>query len=242
MEGVNTEELLRIQQRIDELAAIGLLKSRYYLLSELGIALGPDLQVLKHASGKRLVEFIRERLSDHYNIVRSGTRNSIYAIERATERSDGRSTGTDGGWSDDNDPPSSRPLRYNHRFWAAFSIPIRTAVRLLDLETLIYTDVERPDPVPQGRIIIERDFIVDEGVEHRDEAITANIVRWLQVHDLPPTRFLDRAQRALRRHTAEDAPRSISVLEHILECLNNAQLERMTLTLDVVKALLGKVV
>jgi len=233
-------ELSRIEGKIAGLAEAALSNGQDYLLSELGIALGTDLLVLKRASGKRLVEFIKKRLSSRFEIVRYGSHDSIYAMAYAGGQHPApRGSAGDHG-SRGTETSSSKGPRFNSRFWAAFSVPIKSEIRLLDARTLTFTDVARPDVLPEEQLAIEADCIPEEGVEDRDRHIASNIASWLQAQHLPASRFVDNASRPAYRHEGPGAARPTSVLEHVLDCLDKHQLQNTTLTLGLFRSALPR--
>jgi hypothetical protein len=239
----NADDLSRIEAKIIALAESALKSGRPYLISELGLALGNDLRILKDVSGLRLVEFIRDRLTSRFQLVRLGEHANVYALTLANGTSatpTPAALGQVDAAVDNASTFENGEKRYHYRFWAAFSVPLTSEVRHLNRRTLTFNDTSNTVPLPEGALLIRADLIPPGDLENRDKAINRNISTWLTENNLLANEFWASPKTLPRVTTVTNAPAGVSVLEHMLECLDWRQLQNTTLTLDVVRALLRK--
>ena len=240
VQGSSDPEIVRIRDRVEALIKKGLEDHQAYLLSSLGLSLGSDLNLLKHRTGQRLIDFINQHFRDTLEIVQHGEHSNIYAVRQL-----GLVAHTEGA-------PSHRPLmsktessntrspRFNHRFWAAFAKPLTMNCRAFDLSKMSFTDFPSEEQIPENFVLIPPNLIPNTEMTNRDEAIKRNIDAWLQSHSLDREQFL---AKTLHKTSAKNPPMlRFSLLDHVIDCLDHAQLKSTSLTLDVVKSLLQKVV
>lgn len=223
------QEVERIAAKIIALAEARNGQGQPYLVSALGIDLGEDLRTLKILTSKGLNDFILDRLSDKITLVRLGAHRNVTAIIEGAAASNSTTEGSILGKRD-------QKRRFHYRFWAAFSVPPKGEVRVLDPEDLTFDDVAESG-VPDGKLAIGNDFIPPAEAENRDEQIKANISKWLEANALPEDRFL-----APNRLPSLPAGAQIrnggSLLDSLIAALDRKQLQTVSLPLDVVATLL----
>jgi hypothetical protein len=122
------EGLAELESKIRTLAENNLVSGRPYLLSRLGKDLGADLNELKIRTGKTLAQFLRTHLGSEFSIVGTGANNSVPALVRGPVGPD-----TANPIAVEETIPTKKKPRYNYRFWAAFSVPLRGGQRFLNL-------------------------------------------------------------------------------------------------------------
>lgn len=228
------QEIQRISDRIVKLCETALAQGRPYLLSQLGLDLGKDVQTLKILTGKKLREFIRdyEPLRKCYRVAPVEGRQNAFAIVR-----------NEGEASNEGETPAvqAQPVeiephpepKYHYRFWAAFAVPSDGKRRFFDPNQLVFKNLSEGVDLPINWIPIEDEFVAPAEIEHRDEIIKENIDKWLTRHKVDKSRFLHHAR------PVEMSAQS-SLLLSVIEALDRKQLQSTSLTLDVVAALLGK--
>jgi len=227
----SAEELTRIEEKVRSLCEPFLETGRPYLLSRLGADLGPDLRTLKILSGRSLAEFVQGRFADRYSIVLGGQHQNVQALVRANAKQ----------------PEMTQPSltvhamlseeakgqRYHYKFWAAFSVPLKTPKRYLNLLDFNFEDTQ---PTTGDYAEINSSYIAPEQIENRDEWIKKRIEAWLAEHKFAPERFYAKsASPSLRARPGE-----MSVLEAMINALDRRQLASLSLPLDVVAELLRK--
>ncbi|MBA3040181.1 MAG: hypothetical protein KJ670_19555 [Alphaproteobacteria bacterium] len=223
-----SEELARIERKIEGLADAEIASGQPYLLSKLGMDLGPDLKLVKQ-EGMTLAEFVKSRFGDKYDIIFTGEYKNIQSlIGKSSEMPDVS------GKADDVEE-EKRPERFNYRFWAAFSVPLEGKSRFLNMDNFSFEDV---DAAPSGRHErIDAEFIAPEDAQDRDKLVLQNIRRWIDAKGFKSEQFL--AKRRVGR-TASDATPSRTLLHAFVDALDKKQLSSVSLPLDVVAALLNR--
>lgn len=222
------EELIKIEKKIEGLADAELASGQPYLLSKLGMDLGPDLKVIKQEA-KTLAEFIKSRFSEKYDIVSTGEYGNIQALvsKSSVIPSAGNRTNDLG--------EEKRAERFNYRFWAAFSVPIDGNSRFLNIENFTFEDT---DVAPSAaHEIIGAEFIAPEEAKDRDKLIIENIRRWIDAKGFKAEQFL--AKRHIGR-SASSATHNRTLLHAFVDALDKKQLSSVSLPLDVVAALLNR--
>ena len=218
------KELERIAKQIESLFEAEKEQHPKYLVSALGIALGDDLKKLKQLTNRGLNDFIQSHLSHRFRLEHMGVHGNITAVV-------------------DNAVNSAKPLqltpsreqspRFHPRFWAAFSVPAKGEVRILNKDTYSFEDVPSEE-APKDALTITKDLIVPADEDRRDEKIKANIASWLDQNGLPADKFVA----SKRAHSQTFHQQSGSLLDAIIATLDHRQLESTTFTLDVVAKLL----
>lgn len=229
-------DLDRIEKKIVSLTEAALAEGKPYLLSELGLSLGDDLVKLKSQTQRKLVDFIRERLSDRFQIIQMGVHSNIYAIIDA---------GAEGSHLNAQATPAEfkankqRHPRYHYRFWAAFSVPPTQDSRAIDLRTFTFRDAPADEDLDEHEARIDNCLIPAADTPNRDEAILASIRQWVESSGFAEERFFA-PPAAERGHAPASAGVGTSLLELVLETLDKRQQQTTSLSLDVVGALLRK--
>lgn len=227
-EGEHEQELARIADKIVALAEANKGERQPYLVSALGIDLGEDLRKLKLLTNKGLNEFIQSRLADRVTLVRLGAHRNVTAIIVGTADSNDTDTLQLAG--------GEQKKRFQYRFWAAFSVPPKADIRVFNLEDFTFDDVALAD-VPEGALTIDHALIAPTDADNRDEAIKANIAKWLEAHGLPEDRFIA-PKRLPRSPIVASGREGASLLEAMLAALDRRQLQSISLSLDVIQTLL----
>lgn len=227
------EELAEIEKKIRGLCDTFLEREngRPYLLSRLGADLGEDARRLKLLSGRSLARFIAERLSEDYSIVLGGQHHNVQALVRANGSESSPSQVVVGDHSQPETQIEKGP-RYHYRFWAAFSVPLKSEKRFVSLRDFYFTDSE---PSVGEYTEIEEKYIAPEQLENRDEWIRQSVESWIAEHNLPRERFLARADGPTPGRSTGH-----SLLEAVIQALDKRQLNSVALPLDVVAELLRK--
>lgn len=227
------EELKIIDEKIRSLADAYLASGRPYFLSKLGQDLGDDLRHIKIGLGKSLGAYISERLSGEYSIVITGEHKNVQALIRSSGIVLSPLLSELPPQNTDIQPPP--PPRYNYRFWAAFSVPLKAGTRWLNMEDFTFKDSgERP---AENYEEIDAEYIAPAETPERDKLVLSNIARWLEKMSLPRERFVAQASRMDARTASM---KSRSLLELFVDALDRKQLAATTLSLDVVADLLRK--
>ena len=173
------KELERIAKRIESLVEAGKEQHSKYLVSALGIALGDDLRTLKQLTNLGLNVFIRSHLSHRFKLEHIGIHGNITAVVDVSVNSATPQKLT---------PSREQSPRFHPRFWAAFSVPAKGDVRILDKDTYSFEDVPSEEAL-KGELTIGRDLIVPADEDRRDEKIKANIASWLTQNGLGADKF-----------------------------------------------------
>lgn len=173
------KELERIAKQIESLVEAGKEQHPKYLVSALGVALGDDLRTLKQLTNRGLNDFIESHLSHRFRLERMGVHGNItavvdHAVDSATPQ---KLT-----------PDREQSPRFHPRFWAAFSVPAKGDVRILNQDTYSFEDVPSEE-APKDALTIVKDLIVSPDEDRRDEKIKANIAIWLAQNRLPVDKF-----------------------------------------------------
>ena len=218
------KELERIAKRIESLVEAGKEQHSKYLVSALGIALGDDLRTLKQLTNRGLTDFIRSHLLHRFKLEHIGLHRNITAVVDASVSSATPQKLT---------PSREQSPRFHPRFWAAFSVPAKGDVRILNKDTYSFEDVPSEEAL-KGELTIGRDLIVPADEDRRDEKIKANIASWLTQNGLDADKF----QASKRAHSQTFHQQTGSLLDAIIATLDHRQLQSTTLTLDVVATLL----
>lgn len=217
-------ELERIAKRIESLVDAEKEQHPKYLVSALGIALGDDLRTLKRLTSRGLNDFIQSRLSHRFRLEHMGIHGNITAVVDGSFNSTPPQELT---------PGREQSPRFHPRFWAAFSVPAKGDVRILNKDNYSFEDVPSEE-APKDALTITKDLIVSADEDRRDEKIKANIASWLDQNGLTADKF--RASK--RAHSQTFHQQTGSLLDAIIATLDHRQLQSTALTLDVVATLL----
>lgn len=234
-------ELSQIEAKVAALCEGGLAGRAYYLLSELGKALGEDLVRLKVLSKLKLAEFIEARLADRFAVITVERFGNVRAVVLAGSVSTSATEPSSVAVAPTATPQttSAEKHRYHYRFWAAFAVPGSGRTRYLDPEELTFEDRD-PTEAPEGHLEIPSDLIAPQGIERRDDAILSNIDRWLSANNLSRDRFLESYNRSRLTKSPPLQRQEATALDVMIAALDRRQLAATSLSLDVVAALLKK--
>jgi hypothetical protein len=229
--GAVAPEISRIADRITLLVEDGIRQRGYQLLSALGISLGNDFRRIRIQTNLKLREFITRYLGNRYDVRDApGYGHGVLAVYKAgTEPADVIRSSSSRSSTDAH-------IRFHHRFWAAFAVPLREGQRLIDLHDYTFHDVSDDELPADGFGIITPDFVPSEEAESRDSLIREQIDRWLGINGWSRERVA--AKQPLKAAPAPNVASTKSVLHAIVEALDRRQLQSVTMPLDVVATLL----
>lgn len=137
---------------------------------------------------------------------------------------------------------SVRKPRYNHAFWAAFSHRLVSGrTRLVGFEPQVhYEDIEGNVPVGTIKKVVPRELIIDETTEpdlvKRTQRINKIISDWLQTNNLSLDIVEAKAEKEWASARIPGSNKG-SLLEVLLAALDDADLKRIQMPLDVVAKL-----
>jgi hypothetical protein len=213
-EGEATDEVGRIRKRIAEIVEGHFNTGKGHLfLAQLGSKLGQDRVTLEKLTRMKLSQFVRSHLS--YEIGTTGEhKNVLYFVAH------GKSA----------EAPDTPLPRYLPKFWAAFAVPLTDAhERHINLETLKFgPDVGDLQADGQDVRPIDAKYISPRDASGSASDTAARILAWLHEQHLAGDRFVD----TRKRHRDMD-----TLLDVLLKALDIEQLKRISLPLDIVKAL-----
>jgi hypothetical protein len=133
--------------------------------------------------------------------------------------------------------PAGQPAakRYRPSFWAAFAKPIAPNYRrYIRPDDLFFVDLPQTAPAPVNTLEITRDAVPPEDADGRDQLIIQSISKWLAQTSLPEQSVLLGAHTDSRIATEQT---SHNLLFSILSHLDDAELKRITLPMDIVRKL-----
>jgi hypothetical protein len=196
-------------------------------ISALGIALGDQLRQMRAATGLGLGEYVREKLSDVYDLieVKPNTvalwpkgRPQTEAFQVAASRPSRAST-----------TPTRRFLPW---FWQAFAVPNAGRSRFYD--PVSHTVSEAPDEASKEAVEIPASFIRSDESPFNVKEIQGRIIEWLSENKLDANRFREPAGAAIEREHA------VSLLDALIAALDKKQLQSFSLPMDVIATLAAR--
>lgn len=137
---------------------------------------------------------------------------------------------------------SVRYPRYNRAFWAAFSHPLAKGfTRLVELEPVVrYEDIEGEAAVSSLKKVVPPDLIIDQAIEpdpaKRTQRINEIIINWLQANNVSQNIVEVKVETELASARIPGSNKG-SLLEVLLAALDDADLKRIQMPLDVVAKL-----
>lgn len=214
-------DLEEFDKKIIELAEVKIKAGEPALINALGIKLGPDLALVKAQTGMTFQEYLADRLSNHYDIIRvkentPGLWPKGRAFESAVAAFRER-------------PNRIKPRRYQPWLWKAFADPLDSGSRFYNQIDRQIVDAASAKPgwleIP-GRLIRQ----ADQPTSVRD--IHHRIDEWFKETGLQPNDFIDEeAEKLTSKQLGQ------TVLDLVLNSLTNRQLQSVTLPLDIVAEL-----
>lgn len=209
------------------------------LLSQVGDIVSKKHPELRKVLGSRkLVGFIEAELTDSVRILTSPENHIVKVILPASVAVNEDVM----QFFPQRDAISSpvRKLRYNRAFWAAFSHPLTEGyTRLVGFEPQVhYEDIKSDAPVTTLKKVVPHELIVDEATEpdlaKRTQRINEIINDWLQTNDVS----IDVVEAKTEKESAFPGSKNKgSLLEVLLAALDDADLKRIQMPLDVVAKL-----
>jgi hypothetical protein len=210
-------DIERIKGRIEQLAAAHFAKGEQrYFLSRLGNELGTDRSVLEKLTGVKLTQFVRENLP--YEIGAGGSHQNVLFLiaPDGTPTASAKSSGA--------------APRYAPRFWAAFAVPLAEGEdRVINLDSFDFGPTEKIGVDGASVRPIAPEFIAPKEASGSAAETAERIVAWLAAQGLDGARFY-----AVPRDHRSDGR---SLLDRLFAVLDHDQLRRISLPLDVIKAL-----
>ncbi len=211
------------------------------LLSRVGDIIAKQRPELRNVlGGRQLVGFIEAELADSVKILTSPENPIVKVILPANVVVNGDVF----QFFPKRDAVSSsvKKPRYNRAFWAAFSHPLANGnTRLVGFEPQInYEDIVGEVPPATSKKIITQDSIIDEIKEpdpaKRVQRINEIISHWLQANAVSVDIVEAKTERG-HVSTDETGLQKGSLLEIMIAALDDADLKRIQMPLDVVAKL-----
>lgn len=225
---VTSRTLADVEQKAQALAEAALASGRPYLLSKLGKDLGEDLKIIK-SHDLALADFIKKHLSG-YDVVLGGSFNNVQSLVRSGNMEAEINSAVTSETHEKAKPPKAS-MRYNYKFWAAFSVPLSTGKRFINIDNFTFLDDNKPENGNYEEI--DPSYVAEDGIANRDLAIMQNIERWLTDRGYPAEQFAAKPAAAHRTSTEVR-----TVLHAVIDALDKRQQSSVSLPLDVVAALL----
>lgn len=227
-----TRTLVDVEQKARSLSEAALTSGRPYLLSKLGKDLGEDLKIIK-SHDLTLVDFIKKYLSG-YDVVLGGRFKNVQSLVRSGDIETGIISDSTSDVQEIAETPKTK-MRFNYKFWAAFSVPLSTGKRYINLDNFTFADDKEPE---NGRSEeIDPSYVAEDGIPNRDLATIQNIERWLTDKGYQAEQFAAKSSNAPANRTSAEAR---TVLHTVIDALDKRQLSSVSLPLDVVAALLHR--
>lgn len=211
------------------------------LLSRVGEIISKEHPGFRSALGSRkLVGFIQEELAGSVQILTSPVNNIVKVLLPAnvTVGEDvmkffPRRIATSSFVS---------KLRYNRAFWAAFSRPLADGyTRLVGFDPQVhFEDIVGGAPAETAKKIVPKEMVIDEATEHdaakRVQRINEIINAWLQTNAVSPDIVEAKSEREQASARISESGKG-SLLDVLLAALDEADLKRIQMPLDVVAKL-----
>lgn len=242
MDNLIDERLSILKAFITELAITNFSKEgKGILLSRIGELVSKQHPELRDVLGHRkLAEFIESELTDSVQIFTSPENQIVKVVLPANVIVNGdvmRFIPKRGATSSLVMAP-----RYNRAFWAAFSYPLANGyTRLVGFEPRVhYEDIEGDAPADTIKKVVTPDLITDETTESdpakRVRRINEKISNWLQTNAISVddvSAKTEREQASARMFGSHKG----SLLEVLLDALDDTDLKRIQMPLDIVAKL-----
>jgi hypothetical protein len=204
---------------------------RAFLIAQLGTRLGaPRRAEIEAHTGLKLQPFLFSYMQNDLKIMEHPRAAKIFGLFPKNSPLSNDLT-LYFGPSDE----AKRQKHYKASFWAAFAKPLgsdnRRHIRIRDL---IFFDLPLDAPEPPETREISRDLIPSEDTASRDKVIFDNIQKWLAQNQIDEPALLVDRPTVYKKPDAD----ATSVLHAIISCLDDGDLKRMMMPLDVVAKLL----
>ncbi len=218
-EQTSESEIARIKKRLTEFIDAQFKSGESIIyLSRLGAELGTDRITLEKLTHKKLGQFLKDNLKD-YDVGVTGQHSNVLCLMQKGQSPDFI--------------PSQAP-RYARSFWAAFTkpLPMGTTQRFINISTFSFGP--EPEALKAGGASdirpIDAQYISDQGSPSGASGIANQITNWLKAQQLDENLFLAKNDRVTTK--------TQNLFTSIINALDAGQLSRVSLPLDVVKALL----
>ncbi len=128
--------------------------------------------------------------------------------------------------------------RLHKSFWAAFRKLLEPGLRryIILNDQVRFLNLSLAEEAPSGSIEIGPDYIASSD-EERDAEIYAKIIRWCNDHKIEIQEFHRSADTDARATGSKGGSPMESTLARILHALDDAELQRITIPMDIVKKL-----
>jgi hypothetical protein len=207
---------------------------RPLLLSKLGSLLGAKRLEIEAMTGLKLKPFVTIHLRDDCQILENpNDANILGLVPKGVELTDDISF-----YFSRQAPTGGAPPRYRPSFWAAFAKPMPPGLdRYIRMSDLRFFDQPETAPAPQGMLRVERERVPPENIVQRDVAVQLAITDWLQENSIDRTSVLVPRSAQFLSAVGFDAGHT-SLLELLVTALDDGDLKRFDLPMDVVAKLL----
>lgn len=207
-----------------------------YLLSALGIRLGPMNNWIRAHQGMRIRDFVVEHMYDELELIPNPEHPSIYGIVPKAAHLSGSSNELFDTQAQPRHMATRRPS-YHPEFWSAFRLPLQEGKRRFILQTEEGCRVVEQDEdvhPPASGVEIDRKWIIERGVTYSPRDIYNAIDGWSKENNIDITKF---TLAGLDDPAASRLRISHSLLDRLLSTLSEDDLRRLTLPGDLIKKL-----
>lgn len=212
-------------------------KREAILLARLGqAAIAAGISLREELGERKLADFLRRELAGEVEV--EPCPNSPKHLQvRPSGQSPSVAQGVDGGGAD------QLGARLHRALWLAFSRPIPPGyLRRLQVEPFVrFWDLQPPLAEVAGRLPIGHDYIAPSADQLaprlRDDVILENIRRWMRDNALDISKFESRWTSV---HASKPGITTQNPLMQLIAALDEGELKRVTLPLDVIAKLLNK--
>lgn len=219
---------------------------RAYLLTKLGVDLGPDRKAVQGLTGLRFQEFVLRHLKDSLHIIpspHSQPKSPIYAL---LPKEVDLSADTSRYFIKKSDVP-----HYHPSFWAAFAKPLEADTKryidTINPPYIHFTDIPKSSSPQEGWIEVPQDLIPAGTTPERDKIALQSIEKWCQANSTDANSFTMGRYHIDMSHEATEAPsrarmvKGNSILHLMIDTLSPDELKKSALPLDVIAKLLRKI-
>lgn len=239
----STDNLGKLKKFIFDLASATYEKGQKgLLLSRVGEIISKEHPELRGAlGGRKLVEFIEKELADSVRIHTSPENRIVKIILPATVSVNGDVMNFIPVRADVSNLAVSPP-RYNRAFWAAFSHTLTPGhTRLVGFEPQVhFEDIDGGAPAETSKKVIPPTSITDIAIEpnsaKRIHIINEKISGWLQENNVNVDAVLAKTENE-QSSTKISGLHKRSMLDLLLDALDDDELKRIQLPLDIVAKL-----
>lgn len=239
MEGVSCMEKDELNEKITALAnETWDAEKRPILLSQLGAHDRGEITRVAKVYANSLSKYIDTELQDKIRLVRHTQNPVVVGIVPKGPETDSISNFDsvfERRFKSKNQ--QEMPIRFHPIFWRAFKRSSETGHKrfLITGDRLEFLDISDSDEPPDNAIEIEIQFLSDPTKVASDEEIFKKIEAWADLHELRPNQFSFGA--VARKFSELKGQDSRSLLNHLLNALDQDDLKRISLPMDIVRKL-----